>query len=205
MGLYKKYILPKIIHWTCQQNPTMRQREKVVPLASGKVLEIGIGSGLNLSYYNSDEVQHLTGIDPSAENWNMNTNKVQDLGFDFEFIKAFAEDIPSDNNQYDSAIITYALCSIPEPDLALEEIKRVLKPNGKLIFCEHGLAPDTKIKKQQKFINPMWRWISGGCNLTRDVPILLANAGFKVLEMDTMYLPGWKPGSFNYWGSAKIE
>jgi ubiquinone/menaquinone biosynthesis C-methylase UbiE len=202
MGLYKKYLLPKAIHWVCGQNRTMRQREKVIPLAKGKVVEIGIGSGLNLGYYNPSKVLHLTGIDPSTENWEL--AKYNDPGFDIDFIQAYARNIPLDNNQFDTAVITYTLCSIKDPIISLKEIRRVLKPSGQLIFCEHGLAPDRNIQGWQNKINPIWKWISGGCNLNRDIPGLLKEGGFKIKEIDAMYLSGWKISSFNYWGIGQV-
>jgi len=205
MGLYKKYLLPKIIHWTCGQNPTMRQREKVVPLACGKVLEIGIGTGLNLGYYDSENVEHLTGLDPSKENWNMNDMDAKSLGLDLSFVQASAEEIPTDNDVFDSAVITYTLCSIPDPLISLHEIRRVLKPSGQLIFCEHGIAPDKNVEKWQHALNPAWRIISGGCNLNRNIPEILKSGGFKIKDLDTMYLPGWRAGSYNYWGTAMIR
>jgi ubiquinone/menaquinone biosynthesis C-methylase UbiE len=203
MGFYKRYLLPKIIHWTCGQNTTMRQREKVIPLAKGRVLEIGIGSGLNLTYYNPAEVLHLTGIDPSKEAWKLAEINVRDLGFDVEFIQAYAGNIPLEDDQFDTAVITYTLCSITDPVVSLKEIRRVLKPSGQLIFCEHGIAPDKKIQRWQNKVNPYWRWISGGCNLNRDIPGLLHEAGFEIVDVDTMYLPGWKLSGYNYWGVGK--
>ena len=205
MGLYKKYLLPKIIHWTCGQNPTMRQRGKVIPLAYGKVLEVGIGTGLNLGYYNSSNIDHLTGRDPSEENWKINKVNAESLGLDLTYVKASAEDIPADNNEFDSAVITYTLCSINDPVVSLHEIRRVLKPGGQLIFCEHGIAPDRKVEKWQHTVNPYWRIISGGCNLNRNIPEMINEGGFKIRNLDTMYLPGWKLGSFNYWGTAVIR
>jgi len=205
MGLYKKYLLPKIIHWTCGQNPTMRQREKVIPLAHGKVLEVGIGTGLNLTYYDPDRIDHLTGIDPSKESWNINKLDGETLGLDMTYIQASAEEIPLDDNQFDSAVITYTLCTIPDPLTSLEEVRRVLKPSGQLIFCEHGTAPDARVRKWQNTLNPLWRTISGGCNLNRNIPELLKEGGFKINNLETMYLPGWKPGTFNYWGTARIN
>ena len=203
MGFYRRYLLPKIIHWTCGQNPTMRQREKVIPLAYGKVLEIGIGTGLNLMYYDPSNVIHLTGIDPSEEGWKIANIEGYDLRFEVDFIQAFAGDIPVENNHFDTAVITYTLCSIKDPVIALNEIRRVLKPSGQLIFCEHGLAPDVKVQKWQNIFNPLWSRISGGCNLNRDIPALLHKGGFKVNDLDTMYLPGWKISSYNYWGVGK--
>jgi len=204
MGLYKKYLLPKIIHWTCGQNPTMRQREKVIPLAYGNVLEVGIGTGLNLGYYNSSNIDHLMGLDPSVENWKINKLNAESLGLDLSFVQASAEEIPADNNEFDSVVITYTLCSIKEPVVSLHEIRRVLKPGGQLIFCEHGIAPDRKVEKWQHIVNPYWRIISGGCNLNLNIPEVLNEGGFKIRKLDTMYLPGWKLGSFNYWGTAGI-
>lgn len=204
MGLYKKYLLPKIIHWTCGQNPTMRQREKVIPLANGNVLEVGIGTGLNLGYYNSSNIDHLTGLDPSVENWKMNKVDAKSLGLDLSFVQGSAEEIPADNNEFDSAVITYTLCSIKQPLVTLHEIRRVLKPGGQLIFCEHGIAPDRNVEKWQHAANPYWRIISGGCNLNLNIPEVLSEGGFKIKKLDTMYLPGWKLASFNYWGTAGI-
>jgi len=205
MGLYNKYVLPKAIDWTCKQNPTRKQREKIIPLASGNVLEIGIGSGLNLPFYNKENVKHLTAIDPSIEIWNQNKFDIKDLPFSFDFMKAFAEDIPADSNCFDSVVITYTLCSIPDTIKAFDEIKRVLKTNGQLLFCEHGKAPDKSIQKWQNFINPIWKKLSGGCTLNRNIPSIIQNNGFKIHKMETMYIPGWKPASFNYWGRAEIE
>ncbi len=205
MGIYNKYILPKVIDYSCRQKPTMMQRQKVIPLAKGNVLEIGIGSGLNLSFYNEDNINHLLAIDPSEDLWRKNKFDLQNLPYDFEFLKAFAEDIPLDSNSIDSVVLTYTLCTIKETHKALEEIRRVLKDNGKLIFCEHGKAPDKVVQKWQNRINPIWKRIGGGCNLNRDIPALIEGNGFKLNKMETMYIPGWKPASFNYWGTAETK
>jgi ubiquinone/menaquinone biosynthesis C-methylase UbiE len=205
MGLYNKYILPKVIDWACKQEPTMRQREKVIPLATGKVLEIGIGSGLNLPIYNGENVNHLTAIDPSKEMWDKNVNNTEKLEYGFDFIEAFAEKIPVDNNSFDTVVTTYTLCTIPDLNKAFEEIRRVIKPSGKLVFCEHGKAPDKAIQNWQNIINPIAKRIAGGCHWNRDIPLIITSNGFKIDNMDTMYIPGWKPGSFNYWGTAKLE
>lgn len=205
MGIYNKYLLPKLIDWTCKQKPSRKQREKIIPLASGNVLEIGIGSGLNMPFYDNINVKHLTGIDPSVEIWNQKKFDVNDLPFDFKFLKAYAEDIPAENNSFDTIVFTYTLCSIPNMNAAFAEIRRVLKPNGKVIFCEHGKAPDKSIRKWQNLINPVWKMLGGGCNLNRDIPGIIQNNGLKITQMNTMYIPGWKPASFNYWGTAKME
>lgn len=204
MGLYNKYILPKAINWACDQKPNRIQRKKIIPLASGNVLEIGIGSGLNLPFYTS-KVNTLTAIDPSIELWNKTLINTSELPFNFEFILASAEDIPLSDNKFDTIVITYALCTIPNLSKAFLEIKRVLKPTGKLLFCEHGKAPDRSVQKYQNIINPVWKKIGGGCNLNRNIPSIIENNGFTIHKLETMYLPGWKPASYNYWGIAKIK
>lgn len=203
MGLYKKYILPTVIDLACKQNSSMRQRMKVIPLATGNVLEIGIGSGLNLPIYNNKNVTHLTAIDPSKELWAKNIIDTKNLPFEFAFTEAFAENIPEENNKFDTVVITYALCTISDTNKALAEIRRVLKPNGKLIFCEHGKAPDKVIQKWQNLINPLWKNIGGGCNLNRDIPLIIEENGFKINNLEKMYISEWKPLSFNYWGTAE--
>jgi ubiquinone/menaquinone biosynthesis C-methylase UbiE len=205
MGLYDKYVLPNAIVWACKQKSTMKQREKIIPLASGNVLEIGIGSGLNLPFYNKKKVTHLTAIDPSAAIWKKNSFDTNTLGFEFDFIEAFSENIPAANNSFDTVVITYALCTIQDTDKAFDEIKRVLKKDGKLLFCEHGKAPDKKIVRWQNMLNPFWKKIGGGCNLNRDIPFMIEHNGFKILKLEKMYIPGWKPASFNYWGIAEIN
>ena len=204
MNLYNKYILPKAINWACSQKPSMKQREKIIPLASGNVLEIGIGSGLNLPFYTS-EVKKLTAIDPSKELWKRTLVNTQQLPFNFQFIEASAESIPENDNSFDCVVITYTLCTIPNLNKAFSEIKRVLKPTGKLLFCEHGRAPDDVVQKYQNIINPFWKRIGGGCNLNRDIPSIIKKNGFTINTLETMYLPGWKPTSYNYWGIAEIK
>ena len=202
MGIYDKYLLPKFVHFTCGQNPSMLQRAKVVPLAVGRVLEIGIGSGLNIPFYDAQKVTHLWGLDPSAEMWSIAQKNATEHHLDTEFIQSGAESIPLENNCADTVVMTYTLCTIPDAPAALDEVRRILKPGGKLIFCEHGQAPDKSVERWQTRINPFWKKLAGGCNLNRPIPRLLEASGFKSRDMQTMYLPGWKPASFNYWGTA---
>jgi len=204
MGLYNKYLLPKLIDWTCSQRPTMKQREKIIPLAHGDVLEIGIGSGLNLPLYDHKKVIRLVGIDPSEALWNENNVDIERLPFEFKFLKAVAEEIPAEDNNFDSVVITYSMCTISDLSRALKEVRRVLKPNGDLIFCEHGRAPDKSVIRWQNLLNPLWKQFSGGCNLNRDIPGLIRGNGFKINRLETMYIPGWKPATFNYWGTASV-
>ena len=194
--------MPSLIISGCNKKPQMKQREKIIPNAKGKVLEVGIGSGLNLSFYDPDKVTELVGIDPSLELWEKR-QPVKDLGFHYEFIKGVAEDMPFGKDNFDTIVITYTLCSIPDFQSALESLRKVLKPSGKFLFCEHGKAPDKSVLLTQNAINPIWKLIGGGCNINRDIPSIINGNGFKILTLETMYVPGWKPVSFNFWGEAK--
>lgn len=202
MGLYTKYVLPRVTHLICSAKPIWQQREKVVPLAEGRVLEVGIGSGLNLPFYTPGKVKHLWGLDPSKEFWALAGQTVAQAEFDVEFIEATAEEIPLDDGSADTVLVTYTLCTISGTLPALGEMRRVLKKDGQLIFCEHGAAPDKGVRRWQNRLNPIWKRVSGGCNLNLPIPSLLKQAGFRIQAMDTMYIPGWKPACFNYWGTA---
>jgi len=202
MGIYSKYILPHVVHFTCSLKPNMRQRTKVVPLASGEVLEIGVGSGLNLPFYDPGRVTRLWGLEPSAEMRRLAAGAARSLPFQFEFIDLPGEEIPLDANSVDTVLVTYTLCTIPETQPALRGMARVLRPGGKLIFCEHGAAPDAGVRRWQDRVNPIWKRMAGGCHLNRAIPELIRAGGFEIDALDTMYLPGWRPAAFNYWGSA---
>ena len=202
MGLYGKYVLPRVVHLACSARPNMRQREKLVPLASGRVLEVGMGSGLNLSFYDARRVTKVWGLEPSPEMSKMASAAVEAVAFDVEFVSAGGEQIPLDSESFDTVLMTFTLCTIPDAERALREIARVLKQGGQLLFCEHGAAPDAGIRRWQNRIDPLWRRLAGGCHLNRDIPGLIRRGGFEITRMDTMYIPGWRPASFNYWGAA---
>lgn len=202
MGLYARYVLPRVIHLTCSARPNMRQRQKVVPLARGRVLEVGIGSGLNLPFYDPANVTEVLGLDPATEITDLAADVANATPFDVDFVSAGAEEIPLESDSVDTVMVTYTLCTIPDAESALREMARVLKPEGKLVFCEHGLAPDAGVRRWQDRLDPIWRRLGGGCHLNRDIPGLIRNGGFEIEGMETMYLPGWRPASFNYWGTA---
>jgi ubiquinone/menaquinone biosynthesis C-methylase UbiE len=202
MGLYEKYILPKITEFLCSGKPIMYQRKKVVPLAKGRVLEIGIGSGLNLQFYDSSNVEYIWGLDISAQMRKMAEKRAKSIQSKVEFIGQSGNEIPLESNSVDTVLVTYTLCTIPDVGQALSEMSRVLMPGGELIFCEHGLAPDKDVRRWQNLMNPIWKRMGGGCNLNRPIPNLIEQGGFKINNIETMYIPGWKPASFNYWGSA---
>jgi ubiquinone/menaquinone biosynthesis C-methylase UbiE len=203
MSLYEKYVLPKFLNCACGSKPVARQREKVVPLAEGRVLEIGIGSGLNLPFYDKNKVDEIWGLDPSEELSGMARTVATQEGMKVNFISSGAEEIPLPDDHFDSVLITYTMCTIPEVIRANTEIRRVLKDQGKMIFCEHGVAPDDNIRKWQKRINPFWGKIAGGCNINRNIPSLIQESGFDIVEMEEMYLPNTpKIAGYNFWGYA---
>ena len=200
MNFYQKYILPQITNYVCSHETITKQRRKVVPLAQGRVLEIGFGTGLNIRFYDPAKVQHVWGLDPSLKMWKMAAT--QSVPFGVEFIQASAESIPLDAGSADTILVTYTLCSVSNIIESIKDMRRVLKPGGEIIFCEHGAAPDENVRKWQERLNPLWSKIAGGCNLNRSIPTLIEQGGFRIRAMDTMFLPAWKPAAFNYWGTA---
>ncbi len=203
MGFYERHILPHFINCACGTRPIMKQRAKVVPEASGTVLEIGIGTGLNLPYYNSSRIERLIGLDPSERSWELAGKRAAALEFPVEFIGLPGEAIPLEDNSVDTIVMTFSLCTIPDPVAALEGMGRVLRPGGRLLFAEHGLAPDARVRRWQDFLDRPWGAIAGGCHLNRDIPVLLRQGGFAVSAMDSMYLPGTpRFAGFNVWGMA---
>ena len=203
MNFYDKYILPSFLNCACGSKPIKHQRNKVVPMAEGVVLEVGIGSGLNIPYYDSSKVNRVIGLDPSEELNAMAKKVAADKGLEVEFILSGAESIPLPDDHVDTVLVTYTMCTIPDALSANKEMRRVLKPGGKLIFCEHGLAPDGGVAKWQARIDPYWEKIAGGCHLNRDIPQLIQAAGFEIQSMEQMYLPSTpKFAGYNYWGVA---
>ena len=204
MGFYDKYILPTFLNCACGTKPMQYQRKKIVPFAKGEVLEIGIGSGLNLPFYDLDKINKIWGLDPSEELNSMAKKVARDI--DVDLIIGGAEEIPLPENSIDTILLTYTLCTIPKVKDSIKEIERVLKPSGSMLFCEHGLAPDEKVAKWQQRLNPYWKKIAGGCNLNRDIPKIIQDSSFKITKLETMYLPSTpKFAGFNYWGEVKVS
>lgn len=199
---YDRHILPYLVDLACGVEDLKRQREKVVPRASGRVLEIGIGTGHNMAHYDRAKVTKIIGLDPALEMHTRAKKRIAAAGLDVEHIGLSAEKIPLEDESVDTVLITYTLCSIPDPSAALDEMNRVLKHDGKLIFCEHGRAPDESVRRWQSRLNPIWNRFAGGCHLDRDVPALLKDSGFRSEDLQTGYLQGPRPLTFNYWGQA---
>lgn len=202
-GWYERHLLPYLIDFACGIKPVRRQRDKVVPRAQGRVLEIGIGTGLNLEHYDPSRIEKLVGLDPSREMHRLARKRMARAGLDVELVALSAEQIPFEAGSFDTVLVTYSLCTIPDPVAALNEMRRVLKPGGRLIFCEHGRAPDESVRRWQDRLTPTWSRLAGGCHLNRDIPALLRQGGFRCDDLETMYLPGPRPLTFNYWGTAR--
>jgi SAM-dependent methyltransferase len=203
MGFYDRHILPHMINSSCNAKPIRYQRKKVVPAATGRVLEIGMGSGLNLPFYDQDKVDFVWGLEPSEGMRVKAQAAVADAPFEVKWLDLPGEEIPLDDNSVDTIVLTYTLCTIPDANKALMQMKRVLKPGGTLLFSEHGAAPDEAVKKWQDRINPIWKFIGGGCHVNRPIPNLIEEGGFTLSQLDSMYLPSTpKWVGFNYWGSA---
>tara|TARA_B100000401_G_scaffold96796_1_gene62206 strand:- start:3627 stop:4319 length:693 start_codon:yes stop_codon:yes gene_type:complete len=200
---YETKVVPKLLTVLCNTKPNHYQRQKIVPLATGDVVEIGVGPGLNLQYYNTTNVNKVIGIDPSDELNKIAKKNANKVNLDIEFNLSSAESIDLPTSSVDSVVCTFSLCSIPDPKKALNEIYRILKPGGKYFFCEHGISPDFFTKVFQNVTNIFYPKLSGGCHANRDIPKLITDSGLKIDEKDTMYLPGSvKFLGFNYWGVA---
>jgi len=200
-NLYDRYVLPKLIDKACGQPAMTTLRARYVAQASGRVLEIGIGSGLNLKHY-GPEVTSITGVDPAAELTITAQERAEQIQAEVDVLGISGEQLPSENNEYDSIVCTWTLCSIPNPYRAVAEMRRVLKPGGKLIFVEHGKSDDPAIVKWQRRIEPLWKKIGGGCHLTRRSDELLTDGGFKVDQFESGYEPGPKFAAFMMHGIA---
>ena len=201
-GFYARHILPRCLDKACAVGPVEKQRAKIIPFAKGDVLEIGIGSGLNLPHYDPALVNSVTGVDPDAHIWARGQKRRDAAAFPVHRIGLSGEDIPMETDHVDTVVVTYSLCTIPDPVAALKEMRRILKPDGDILFCEHGLSPDAKTSKWQKRIDPMWSKIAGGCQSGRDIPGLIKQAGLNTIDLHQGYIPGPKVLSYNYWGRA---
>ncbi len=202
MSFYDRWILPQLVDLCLRNKEATRYREKIIPGACGTILEIGIGSGLNLPFYGAS-VEKLYGLDPSEELLGMARKKARNVSFPVEFLNRSGTEIPLDGRSLDVVVTTWTLCSIPDPIKALEEMRRVLKPEGVLIFAEHGLAPELAVQKWQRRLNPLWNRIGGGCNLDRKMDALIAAAGFAITDLVTEYAKGPRPLSYVYCGRAR--
>jgi ubiquinone/menaquinone biosynthesis C-methylase UbiE len=202
MGFYNNVILPRLCHLVMRNRSLVPYRERVIASAEGRVLEIGIGSGLNLPFY-GPHVREIVGLEPAPRLIAMARQVAERIPMPVTFMEESAAAIPLDDNAVDTVVMTWTLCTIPQADRALSEMRRVLKPNGRLLFVEHGLAPDDGVRRWQDWLTPAWKRISGGCHLNRPIQSMIESAGFRFDRLQTAYMPGPKPMSFIYEGSAR--
>ena len=199
MHWYDRHILPWLIDFGCGLPMVQARRRALVPQARGKVLEIGMGTGRNLPFYDRSRITQLVGVDPALQMHSLAQRRSAQAGLDVELVGLTAERLPLPDESFDTVVCTYTLCSIAHPVAALREVWRVLKPGGQFLFCEHGRAPDASVARWQTRIQPLWTPMMGGCHLDRDVPALLREAGLQA-EVDQGYLPGPKLLTYHYWG-----
>jgi SAM-dependent methyltransferase len=204
MGFYERYILPPLINCACGAKPITRQRQKIVPKAEGVVLELGFGGGLNLPFYDRAHVRKIYALEPEPGMLARARKQAAHAPVPVEILPERAEALSLPDASVDTVLVTYALCTIPDPVAALTGARRALKPGGRLLFCEHGRAPDANVFRTQTRIEPLWKTIAGGCRLTRDIPALVQAGGFEIADMECMYLPSTpRFAGYNYWGEAR--
>ncbi len=203
MGIYDTYVLPHVVAVACGTGDVAKQRRKVVPRATGRVLEVGMGPGLNLPFYDRATVELVWGLEPSEGMRRKAAPALEATDLDVRWLDLPGEEIPLDDNSADTIVLTYTLCSIADWERALAQMRRVLKPEGQLLFSEHGEAPDESVRKWQHRIDPVWTRLAGGCHITRPIPKLIESAGFELVEVESGYLPGAKIASYHSSGVAR--
>lgn len=188
MSFYDDKILPHLLDLVCSQDPIMELRRKVVPLARGRVLEVGIGSGINLALYDASKVEFVWGLEPSHAMRDKAAKNLRKSPVPVRWLDLPGERIPLEDGSADTVLLTYTLCTIPDWSLALQQMRRVLKPGGQLLFCEHGRAPDRDVHRWQDRITPFWKPLVGGCHLNRPVREYLERGGFSIQSIDSVYV-----------------
>jgi ubiquinone/menaquinone biosynthesis C-methylase UbiE len=201
MGFYSDVILPRLCDFAMRNKQLVPYRERVIRAAEGRVLEIGVGSGMNLPFYRPP-VREVLALEPAPQLITMARSASREISMLVSFLEASAEAIPLEEHSVDTIVTTWTLCSIPQAATALADMRRVLRPGGKLLFVEHGLAPDEGVRRWQDRLTPAWRCISGGCHLNRPIRSMIEAAGFRIDRIETGYVPGLKPMTFMYEGSA---
>lgn len=201
-GFYERRILPRLLDLAMRNKEAQRYRARLVPQARGATLEVGVGSGLNLPFYGG-RVDRLVGVDPSEALLRMARKRARGAAIPVELLAHSGEALPLGDASVDTVVLTFTLCTIPDPGKALREARRVLKPSGELLFAEHGLAPEESVRRWQRRLNPLWRRVAGGCNLDRRIDELIAAAGFQLAGLESGYAKGPRPMSYVYLGRAR--
>jgi ubiquinone/menaquinone biosynthesis C-methylase UbiE len=201
--LYDRYLLPCLTDLVCSSRIFARTRAALVPQAKGRVLEIGIGSGHNLRFYRPDRVTSLTGVDPSAGMTRRARRRAVAIPIPVDIVSLELGEIQAETASFDSIVCTFTLCTIPDLEAAFREMRRVLRPGGRLLFGEHGRAPDAAVARWQDWLTPLWRPLAGGCHLNRDIPALIRAGGFRIEEMGADYLSRPRILTYVYRGWAR--
>jgi len=204
VNAYERYLLPRLIHCVCGSPIIDHQRRLVVPGARGRVLEIGFGSGLNLPHYDRSRVEWIWALEPSPQMRDLAAPRVAASGLDVRMLDLPGEVLPLPDHSVDTVVVTFTLCTIPDAAAALGQMRRVLRPDGKLLFCEHGAAPDAGVRRWQDRLNGVWGKFAGGCHLNREIAPLIQSAGFRLDDVRSGYLPRTPHfAGYNTWGSAR--
>lgn len=202
MSFYQHHVLPCLLHLAMRQKQFVPFRQRVLGAAEGRVLEIGIGSGLNLPLYGAS-VRSVIGLEPSPELLRMARRRAAGAPVPIELLAASAEAVPLDAGSVDTVVTTWTLCTIPDVHRALSEMRRVLKPAGALLFVEHGRAPERGVARWQDRLDPLWSRLAGGCHLNRKMDDLISGSGFRIDALTHARLPGPRTHTFLYEGHAK--
>ena len=188
MGFYSDHIEPALVSFACGQKVIQHERAAIVPEATGRVLEVGFGSGHNVPFYDRENISHLFALEPSAAMRRKAAGKVEDLPFDFEWLDLPGEEIPLEDKSVDTVLVAFTLCTIADVAKALEGMNRVLKPGGRFVFLEHGRSPDPDVARWQDRLNGVWGKLAGGCHLNRSPEALVKAAGFRLVRSNAKYL-----------------
>jgi ubiquinone/menaquinone biosynthesis C-methylase UbiE len=203
MGFYNAWLFPRVLDLVMQQKQMTPFRERIGKAAGGRVLDIGIGSGLNLPFY-GQRADQVYGVDPSEGLLHLAEERAHKTSVPVELLRGSGEALPLDDKSIDTVVMTFTLCTVDDAAKTLSEIRRVLKPAGMLLFAEHGRAPEIGVARWQDTITPVWKRVAGGCRLNRKPDDLMQAAGFRIEGLETGYLKGPRPMGFVYSGSARL-
>jgi ubiquinone/menaquinone biosynthesis C-methylase UbiE len=204
MGLYSAWLFPRVLDLVMRQKQMVPFRRRIGNAASGRVLDVGIGSGLNLPFY-GEKASHVCGVDPSSELLHFAEERAHGVPIPVELLCGSGEALPLDDKSIDTVVMTFTLCTIGDAATALAEMRRVLKPGGRLLFAEHGRAPEIGVARWQDRLTPIWKHVAGGCHLNRRPDDLIQSAGFRIDALETGYVKGPRPMTFFYEGCARAN